>query len=250
MTLATGWSTANFWRSGTAAATAVPLSLACWFNVENTGVQQTLMGLFASASAANVASFTISVTTSLLINAATSGNAAISSPYAASPRVWNHAVGVFSAINARAAYLNGCNKGTNTTSNTPAGINRTSVGVSDASSALSPIGGAGLVALPAIWNVALTDGEVMALARGVSPLLIRPQALRFFSPGIVSRSLLVDRSAQRNNLTMQGSLRMTPEPRGLTDLLERPPAFDALPRLPTEVWQRPHNPNLMPHLRR
>ena len=259
MTLATGWSTTQFYRSGTAAATAVPVSLCCWVWAEsgNSGVAQDLLGLYNSAGATNRNLFKIGLSSAAdtVIAGTASGTAVASGATTGNmgtypKRKWFLASGSFSSITSRIAYMNGQGAGSNATSLTPSGINRTSIGVEDGSAAARPLRTGSTIAFPAIWNVALSAAEWMAIAAGLSPLQIRPQALRFFSPNILSGSLLVDGSAQRNNLTMQSTLRMTPEPRSLTDLLERPPAFDALPRLPTEVWQRPHNPNLMPHLRR
>ena len=46
----------------------------------------------------------------------------------------------------------------------------------------------GSLAEAAIWNAALSDAEVAALATGVSPLLVRPGSLVFYAP--LARDLL------------------------------------------------------------
>ena len=40
----------------------------------------------------------------------------------------------------------------------------------------------GQIAEAAIWNVALTDGEIASLAKGFKPTRIRPQSLVFYAP--------------------------------------------------------------------
>ena len=77
----------------------------------------------------------------------------------------------------REAILNGdlANKGTDTVSKTPPGINRISFGRRDDSSGGNDFEGA--VFWSALWNVALDDAEIVAIAAGAPPPLIRPSAL-------------------------------------------------------------------------
>jgi hypothetical protein len=42
----------------------------------------------------------------------------------------------------------------------------------------------GRAGLTAAWSATLTDGEAAALAAGVSPLLVRPDSLVYFRPGV------------------------------------------------------------------
>jgi hypothetical protein len=93
---------------------------------------------------------------------------------------WHHLCGVETASNSRAVFLDGGSKGTNSDTASPAGADRLSLGrVGDSSPGLYLNGG---LAEGAIWNVALTDAEVALLARGYSPLLVRPESLVFYAP--------------------------------------------------------------------
>ncbi len=165
--------------------TAVPLTMACWFNVTNVTAAHTLMAVADAASIANgrfdmfahgatsgdpVAAFTSSATASEQVNTSTGYSA----------NTWHHAAGVFTAINSRSAFLDGGGKVTGVVSVTPASIDRMRIGVT---ADVTPFGYTnGSIAEAAVWDVALTDTEVAILANGYSPLLVRPSGLVFYSP--------------------------------------------------------------------
>jgi len=93
---------------------------------------------------------------------------------------WNHACAVEASATDRRVYLNGAGKGTNTTSKVPAGIDRTTLTADNDTAQGFPF--AGSVAHVAIWNVALSDAEVNALAKGAHPYTIKRGALTHYWP--------------------------------------------------------------------
>lgn len=94
---------------------------------------------------------------------------------------WQHAVGVFASATDRRVYLNGGSVGANSTSRIPVGIDATYIGTGNAITLPnSPM--AGRIAEAGIWNVELNTSEIAALAKGVSPLRIRPNALVAYWP--------------------------------------------------------------------
>jgi hypothetical protein len=93
---------------------------------------------------------------------------------------WNHACGVFAAANDRRVFLNGGGKGTDSTSRTTSGYDRTCIGALMRASSGNYM--SGYIAEAAIWNAALTDEEVAVLAEFVSPLSVRPQNLIAYWP--------------------------------------------------------------------
>jgi hypothetical protein len=104
--------------------------------------------------------------------------------------VWAHVCGVFASNSSRTAILNGdlANKDTEPTSNTPdATMNMVIVGARQDGTSGSWDGD---VAETAIWDVALSDDEVVALSLGYSPQLIRPASLVFYCP--VFRQIATD----------------------------------------------------------
>jgi hypothetical protein len=173
--------TTDYVRYASTPVTAVPLSIACWFKPTAIGVSQGIFGLFASGSAStNFWRLNLGATgvVQAQANAGSSENGTSSAP--ATAGAWNHAVGVYSANNARTGYVNGGNGGSGSTTATPAGIDRVSAGIRDSSTQNQPFGGQ--LGSWALWNSALTAEEVAALWNGWSPMRIRSQSLVLFCP--------------------------------------------------------------------
>lgn len=162
------------------------------------------MSINVSASK-NSLSLRISSSNRITANSTTTSERTATSSTGPADANWHHACAVFTTTSSRAAYYDGANKGTNTSSNTATGFNNTCIAVRHYNGAYDyhlngDIGEA------AIWNVALTDSEVASLALGFSPLMIRPMSLVGYWPmvtGPTSGSYL-DRVA-RNNMTITGT---------------------------------------------
>lgn len=186
-----GFGALNFMRHSGALITTTPLSMACWFYPLYVNQLRYLGGIYNSASANQRNWFTLGTSSAGGVQAATAdaatGAAGAVSSAAHVQDQWQHACGVFASASDRRAYLDGGSKVTNTTTLTPSGLNRTSVGVQDNT---APSGSAtfGYVAEFAIWDVALTDQEVGILATGIVPLMVRPQNLIAYWP-LIGRHL-------------------------------------------------------------
>lgn len=161
--------------------TAVPLTLACWANPDDLTGMMTAMSVYAAATnnwhrielAGSVGSDPVRAQTR---NLGTTVQAASSAGWNGSTG-WAHMAGVFSAANARAAYYNGGNSGTESTSVTPTGIDTIGIGNHRAATYWS-----GQLAECAVWTAALDASEIAALAKGWKPDTIRPSALVFYAP--------------------------------------------------------------------
>ena len=157
-----------------------PLSLACWFNTDDATVSQTLVSIGAPTGdhAIRLAAAGHAPDDPIRMQSRAAGWAQAESTTGYSLNTWHHAAGVLFADNDRAAYIDGGSKGTDNGDQTPtvdtARISRwhpaDNRGIS------------GSIALPAIWNVALSDAEVLWLARGGWPGDCRPGNLVFFAP--------------------------------------------------------------------
>lgn len=183
-----------------APVTATPLTMAGWFNTDNAAAEQIIVSI-VDASLGNQM-FAIHARGSEAgdpVSAFTFGGgyrqALSTTGYTTG--VWHHACGVFASPTSRAAYIDGGSKGTNTDSQTPSGIDRTSIGrLGDSSPGFYM---SGYLADIAIWNAALTDAEVASLGEGFSPLLIRPQSLVMYLPLIREIQDVVGGLAFTNN---------------------------------------------------
>ena len=194
----------------TAAVTTTPCTLACWFYADDANSNNYLLAvgdgadfdydLFAIRAVGGVDDFIWATALAVGIG----DQAKSTATYAAN--AWNHACGVFTSSTDRAAFLNGANKGTNATSVAPTGIVLTRIGASPVTSGGSPFQlMSGRIAEAAIWNVALTDAEVAALARGVSPLRIRRASLQGYWPVYGTGSPEPDYSGTALHMTLTGT---------------------------------------------
>lgn len=161
--------------------TAVPFTFACWaFAASDMGNVMMFIGdkdvaadwwVLARNSANDRAGFRCRDTASADANS-TNGSFPVDT--------WLHICGVATASNDRDIYVNAGNSGNDNTDLTPDGADRVSIGRFGDSSPGSEWDG--YIAEAAIWNVALTVSEVGILAKGFSPLFVRPQSLVAYWP--------------------------------------------------------------------
>lgn len=187
--------------------TAAPLTMWCRFRSTDAAASQVLMALldkdndtdyFRIVAAGDGAGDPINVRTA---SSSAGGSANTSTGYSANS--WHTAGGVFAAANDRRAFIDGGSKGTNTTSVTPSGIDRMCLAQQVDLTPDRPL--IGRIAEAAIWNVALTDAEV-ALLEKCSPLDIRRANLKGYWPALQrDGSVVLDRSGNRNDLTLNGT---------------------------------------------
>lgn len=92
---------------------------------------------------------------------------------------WSNTVGVWTSASSRQAWLNGVAATANTTSVSPT-VARMQIGARLIPTA--ELYFPGQIAEVGIWSAALQSAEILALYRGISPKLIRPQSLVFYAP--------------------------------------------------------------------
>lgn len=106
---------------------------------------------------------------------------AVTSTTISDTAAWHHLCGVEASSADRRVYLDGGGKGTNATLVTPSmPAPRTGIGLTPRTSL--DLKWQGAVAQVAIWNVALTDEEVLSLAQGKHPFLVRLGSLIAYYP--------------------------------------------------------------------
>lgn len=160
-----------------------PLTMACWFRSDTSSpTNQCLMSVGNKSSETSHHALRIRdpADSDLMAVSRWGGtNIAAFSSAQWSTDTWHHACGVYAADNDRRIYLDGGNKGTDTTTVTVT-VNDLFIGAQAASSTRYYMSGD--IAEAAIWNVALTDDEAASLGSGCSPLLVRPASLVFYQP--------------------------------------------------------------------
>ena len=162
-----------------------PVTMAAWFNSDDATVTQAILSVVDKDVAAKMHFLEVAGAVAgdpvrmASITAGSPEYATSTTGYTAG--TWHHAAGVVSAADARAAYIDGGSKGTNAVAEDPGAVlDRTSIGrLGDSTPSQYFSGG---IAEVAVWNAALTDAEIIILARGFSPLFVRPQSLVAYWP--------------------------------------------------------------------
>jgi len=172
--------------AATPAATAVPLTMVAWAYIDDLSIDQTIMSIAHAAGALNYFALQVIGTGSnqvrAAISATTGGAASADSTAGLTANTWHHVLAEFSSIGARAAELDGANRGTGVGDRTPVSnfLTDTAIGRLSTSSPSGYV--SGRVAEAAIYAGVLTTADKEALAAGASPLLIRPDILTRYWP--------------------------------------------------------------------
>lgn len=177
--------TTQFLRRSTAVLSGGPFTVSVWFYTTNDNKNN---GLFYMGNGSNNTDYFLleahdnsSFSRKCEFEVRTSGaitTALTSTSY--SVNTWHHICGVEESSTSHLCFLDGGGKATDNTDVTPTGLNRTSIGVFDRSTQGDFTDGR--IAEVAIWDIALSDNEVLLLANRLSPLLMRPESLVFYTP--------------------------------------------------------------------
>lgn len=208
------------YASGAAAEVTAPaLTLACWVKSDSDTAAQIALA---------VGDFNITPPNSLRLQlrgpsagdpisavsvaAGTQVQADTSSGYTTS--TWHSVVAVFGSTTSRDAYRDGGNKGSDTASSSPSGIDSTQIGaITTTASMTTATFFDGRIAECGVWNVALTDDEVASLAKGFAPPCIRRASLIAYYPMVRDTISLKDLfSATANHLTLAGTTAVADHP--------------------------------------
>jgi hypothetical protein len=170
----------GLWNDGGSSLTTEPLSLACWFYADADNLQLGLISMTKDGAnpLIKLAAQGAVAGDRVLIGGYSGGEANTTTGF--SVNTWHHACGVYESTTNRHAYIDGGSKGSDTTSNTSDTV--TDIGIGNLIRANPIVGMSGRIAEVGIWNVALTDAEVAILAKGYSPLFVRPQNLVVYVP--------------------------------------------------------------------
>ncbi len=163
-----------------------PFTVSIWFKDDGTAVNDYPWSSFRSASQVPADRYALELKSDntldfLAFHSGGPGTASSTNTY--TNDAWSHACGIETDTTTRRSILNGdwANSGTNATSKNPGGNDRMSIAAWYDDTTTSNFLGADLAEL-AIWNAALTQPDVEALAEGLSPLKVVPGSLIFYAP--------------------------------------------------------------------
>src|SRR3990167_11535257 len=173
----------HYLSNANAVVTVPPFTMACWFNSDLITIAQRLISIGDTAGTADehwleAAGDIAGDPVGAASRKTNTVRAASTTGYTAG--TWRHACGVWATDADRRAYIDGGSKSTDTSTRAPVGLDSTYIGAGARSSPVDLMDGR--IAEVGIWNAALTDGEVAALARGVCPRYVRPDALVVYVP--------------------------------------------------------------------
>lgn len=155
-----------------------PLTISCWFYPTSAAQENNLLSVTSSTTVSgwylNLDNGTPNLRARKLAGGAT---VQAWSTGAANLNAWNFAAGVFTSDTSRTVYLNDETGNTDATSraDTTDTINQITMGEFHATQT-------GRIAEVAIWNAALSAGDMKALSQGISPQNVRPTSLVFYAP--------------------------------------------------------------------
>ena len=178
-----------------AVVNALPITMACWFRSDDDTIRQGLVSLYVDANNYYVLEARGDVAGDkiyALVNDTGGAVSASMGPFGAN--TWNHGCAVFASTTNRQVYLDGVAGALSTTLKTPNTPTNTGIGRIVTTPYVS-----GRIAEVAIWNVALSENEIMMLAKGIAPLRIRGQNLKGYWP-LYTSDRLIDYSGNQNTM--------------------------------------------------
>lgn len=176
----------QYLTTGSSPVAGPPFTMSCWaLRTVSDGSNDAVFGLGDALSVSKVAGELnfrgwsgFDDVQHYAVSGATADNIVTSTKWTAGQ--WHHLAGVCSSWSSRSVFLDGGGKASGTASLASFSIVDLHIGQDIRSNVGSYADGK--IADVAVWDVALSDAEIQALAAGASPLLIRPASLVFYLP--------------------------------------------------------------------
>lgn len=191
----------QYLQSASAPVTAMPLTIAVWAKSTTFNNATGIMASLTRKGNNQCWSIDTNAGGTVAANSFDGVNVDASTIASGSNSVWHQVTGVFTSTTSRTIYQDGIAGTLNATSINPASIDAFNVACRDTASGGPQLFFNGQIAEAAVWSVALTADEIVALSKGVSPNLIRPTSLVAYYPLLDSAAPDLDRWNGGFNLT-------------------------------------------------
>lgn len=174
--------TNQYLTTASSPVTAVPLTIACWANLNVVTGSPTLLSVQGSGwENSFILGLRLTDNSLRFFNSGNSVSTSAFQPTAVVKNSWFHAAGVATSLSSRKVYYNYSNTGTSsTTIQAPTLINKIVIGCDFEPNATFFSNGS--LAEIGIWNAALSAGEIASLSKGITCDKVRPQSLVFYAP--------------------------------------------------------------------
>ena len=181
--------------------------MCAWFNSDDAALVGTIMSIHATTNNGWYRMVLVGSAAPKELRANAASNNATQSNSTKTAWVvntWHHAAAVFASTTSRTIYLDGVAGTTDTTSIAAATPGETGIGFYNPSTGNAQFM-SGLIGEAAVWSASLDQGEITALAAGMSPRMVRPGALAAYWPLLGVFSPEIDVRASQG-LTLTGTV--------------------------------------------
>jgi hypothetical protein len=202
---------AEYLTNGMAVRGITPCTMACWFYSVSASAAQCLMSCCTAGSDNQRHGIFLRVSGGVPVALGATSRTTSESSSSGGTWVlnqWQHGCGVFAANAWRQAWLNGVPGNPQATNRAISGLNQTNIGRNNSSTTDYMNG---MIAEAAMWVIALSRLDIEALAKGVSPLMIRPEYLAGYWPILGQSTLEPDwapttrNHLRKNNMALVGT---------------------------------------------
>lgn len=162
-------------QTSNAVITGYPFTVNARVNVSALGAAYTIWSCVTSASGDHYFSLDKGASNTVRFRARTTSSSDALSTATLSSSTEYVITAVGTSATDRKVYINGTNDGSSTTSRTPSGMDRTTIGRQNISTPTNSFGG--VICEVTVWNAALTQAEIDSLALKISGLCIRPASI-------------------------------------------------------------------------